>query len=147
MVRAQFNETLRRQGSPTPGGQTLHPPPVDNAQLHSPTDRFFMRHAVNGYTYHGRSPIVEWRALLRAKSWTFEQCKVNGSRQQALYHEYLEAVEDEVDYLIGQNEEVRDGGLEPWEYLCQFFGVGAAPLTKTKAKKVTTPDTLASQIT
>jgi len=88
--------------------------------------------------------MVEWRRLLQAMSWTFRQCRVRGSPQQALYHEYLNAVEDEVDYLVRQNEEVRDGGLEPWEYLCQLFEVGAAPLTKTKAKKV---DILLSQIT
>ena len=29
-----------------------------------------------------------------------------------------------MDNLIGQNEGVKDGGLEPWEYLCQLFRVG-----------------------
>jgi len=80
--------------------------------------------------------MVEWRRLLQAKSRTFKKRRANGSPQQALYREFLKAVEDEVDHLIRQNEGVRDGGLEPWEYLCQLFRVGAAPLTKTTAKKV-----------
>lgn len=99
-----------------------------------------MRNAVNGYTYHGRTPIVEWENLLRAKSWRFRQCRVDGSEQHALYQRYLEAVEEEVDYLIRQNREVSEGGVEPWEYLCQFFERGVAPLSKSKAKKVAMHD-------
>ena len=105
-----------------------------------------MQNAVNGYTYQGRTPIVEWKRLLRAKSWVLQQCKVDGSEQHALYHRYLEAVEEEVDYLVEQNEEVR-GGIQPWEYLCQLFGVGVSPLSKSKAKKVSMQDSIQAQIT
>ncbi|KAF8441940.1 hypothetical protein BDZ91DRAFT_181741 [Kalaharituber pfeilii] len=102
----------------------------------SPLRRFFLQHPVNGYTYSNRSPQTEWRAYLVARRWKLLQCKVDGTPQQQLYHEYLAAVEEEVDYLVQQNEQVREGELQPWEYLCELFEVGEAPLTKTQAKKL-----------
>lgn len=132
--RAIFREAVRQEARTLGAGQTqqIHHASIAN----SPLQIFFMQNVVNGYTYHGRTPIVEWKRLLQAKSWTFRQCKVDGSEQHALYVRYLEAVEEEVDYLVEQNEEVREGGIEPWEYLCQLFGVGVPPLSKSRAKKL-----------
>ena len=130
MVQPAFDQAVAASHNRTPGAY------VAAADTNSPLQIFFTTNASGRYVYRGRTPPVEWLDLLKAKGWKFKDCKVDGSTQQALYFRYLSAVEEEVDYLIGQNEEVREGGLEPWEYLCQLFGVGVAPLSKSKAKKV-----------
>ncbi|KAF8451575.1 hypothetical protein BDZ91DRAFT_750601 [Kalaharituber pfeilii] len=122
-------------------GASLHDsrPGIVADVTNSPLRRFFLQHPVGGYTYSGRSPTTEWQDYLDAKGWTSEQCHKKGSRQRKLYRKYLAAVEEEVDYLIQRNEQVRDGELKPWEYLCKLFEVGEAPLSKKKAKKLLRP--------
>ncbi|KAF8422850.1 hypothetical protein EV426DRAFT_147464 [Tirmania nivea] len=138
-MRTIFHEAVRQEATTPRAGETqqLHHSIANDAN--SPLQRFFVRNAVNGYIYRGRSPAVEWKRLLRAKSLRFAQCRIEGSEHQALYYRYLEAVEEEVDYLIEQDEDVREGRIKPWEYLCQLFEVGVAPLSKSKARKLLAP--------
>lgn len=105
----------------------------------SPIRKFFLENSVPGYTYRGRSPHNEWRQLLKAKRWKPRECKREGTEENDLYINYLQVVEEEVDYLIERNLGVRNEELKPWQYLCQMFKVGEAPvesLSKNKAKKV-----------
>ncbi|KAF8415622.1 hypothetical protein EV426DRAFT_706982 [Tirmania nivea] len=55
-----------------------------------------------------------------------------------LRRELNRAIEDELDWLLSRNEQVKNG-LQPWEYLCEVFKVGKAPMTRLEAKKVLRP--------
>ncbi|KAF8474163.1 hypothetical protein BDZ91DRAFT_349622 [Kalaharituber pfeilii] len=70
-----------------------------------------------------------------AKRWIRFWKSIEAKDLRKRFHQ---AVEEEFNWLLSRNKKVMKG-MQAWEYLCELFGVGKAPLTRDQAEQVLRP--------